>query len=785
MIDLISHITQVTVFQDRAQVTRQATIDLTVGEYALYFDMLPASIEEKSIQVSGENLPVILQQVKFLKEYYEESPDEVVLTLEEEKQQLLDAKRQNEALQKRLRGQQQFLQKMVNRVTRPVKGQKKAKTQDWFKMLGFYQQQQIELDDKLHAAILQAKQLARRFHKADIALQKFQGQYHKTKRKVVIRLQVQQAGTLTLNLTYMVRGAIWEPYYDFRVFTETDKMEMIYQAIVYQNTEESWENVALKLSTARPHISGSQPELQPLRIMANTPPPEPLPPPQYDSPAASPKMYSKGLGGGGILSRVSDIIKANAYDAFEKSEDPAKMIKNMRLELQENISIATSELARYTSQEQQMKQTYKRSASTAKNWESKAQLALDAGNETLARQALAKMRDTQEQAQQYKTQYDQAVEDTAKLRRQVTTLKERLQEIKMKESTLFARSQASKSSVNRAHQTSSFDHESTFAKFDKFEERILKAEAEEQAFRELGDEFGMLEEQSSVDDDLARLRQKLNASSSSTPTPKPPPKKAKPRSYPPTQETLAPFDLELARLQQTQKKGQTKNQHTKVKRSSSKIASGGTAVFFEIAGQHTIQNDDTDHQITVLKQDFAVQLQYSSVPKLSPYTYLRARATNHTEYPLLAGSTNVFLDNNFVANSSIDTIAPTESFWTFLGIDEGVRVERKFVKKHEKKEGNLLSKKHRNLVYEYNIEAQSFKSKTIELVIKDQLPITQNDKVKVVLQAPVYEEDTTQLKINKLKYLEWSYQLGASQSLKIPFIFSITFPNDVWLSGMD
>ena len=762
MISLNSRITQVTVFQDRAEVTRQATIDLSKGAHVLYFDMLPASIAEKSIQVSGENLPVILQQVKFLKEHYTESPNEVVWSLQQKKQQLSDAKKQNDALQKRLQGRKRFLLKMVNRVTHPVKGQKKNKTEDWFKMLAFYQQQQIELDEKLHTATLQARQLAQRFHKIKLELQRFQGQRHQVKRKVIIKLQAQQAGTLTLNLAYMVRGASWEPYYDFRFFDNADQMEMIYQAVVYQNTEEPWENVALKLSTARPHISGRQPELQPLRIMANTPPPKPLPLQDDRSTKSS----------GGIFNRISDIMKANVNDSLDRIEDPEKVIRIMINDLQDSIVAVNQALAESRNQEQTIEMAYKKQSMAAQNWIRKAQIALEAENEDLARQALDRKQQADTQAEHYKNQYDQVAANSSKLSEKLRQLKDKLQEARMKESAWVAQNyaKAANSGAYSRYPVEPFEPQHFSDKFAKFEEKILKLEAEGELVNELN-----LTGQD-VDDDLAKLRAKLKTLSSDATT-----------STPSTQATSgyiftpSPFEQELAKLEQVQKETDAKNQRPKIARSSSKGTSGSTAVFFEIAGKHTVQNNDTDHQVTILNHRFATQLQYSSVPKLSPYTYLRAKTVNNTDYPLLAGSTNVFLDNNFVANASIDTVASSESFWTFLGIDEGVRVARKFLKKYEKKEGQVFGKKHKNMVYEYSMEAQNFKSKPIELVIKDQLPIAQNDEIKVQLLAPHYTEDTPQLKINKLKYLEWTHRLDSGQDLKIPFTFSITFPNDVWL----
>ena len=590
-----SNIGSVTVYQDRAEVTRLAQLDLTAGQHTLIFDQLPASIEDKSIQVSSTGTPIVLNQIKFSSEHYEENPDEAVQAIQAQRTQFNEKKWKLKDRLKRLVGQQKLLQGMAQRVTRPTKGQKVIKTQAWFKMLEFYQQKQVAIDDQLHTTTQELNRNQEALQKANADYKKFLGQRHKTRRQVAVNITATQAGTVEVSISYVVYGASWEPYYDFRVFTDTEMLEMTYQALIRQNTEENWEDVTLKLSTAKPQVGGRQPDLQPWRIEQYVPPPPMM---MARNQAAMPK--------GKMMARK----KSKAM--------PQKLDLSVGGMLSDDMPTRSGRRG------------------------------------------------------------------------------------------------------------------------DDFEELRTIEEEEKERGISLG---SAVYDADTIDDFLE-------------------------------QDALRKEAMDTSHLE---------NKPQTMDRSSSKVQTGGTAVSFEIAGQHTVKNDGTDQQVTILKNQFKAHLQYSATPKLSAYTYLRAKTVNNTDYPLLAGSTNVFLDNNFVANASIDTVASSESFWTFLGIDEGVRVARKFLKKYEKKEGQVLGKKHKNMVYEYSLEAQNFKSKPIELVIKDQLPIAQNDEIKVQLLAPHYTEDTPQLKINKLKYLEWTHRLDAGQDLKIPFTFSITFPNDVWL----
>lgn len=223
----------------------------------------------------------------------------------------------------------------------------------------------------------------------------------------------------------------------------------------------------------------------------------------------------------GIFGRIADIFKANVNDTLDKLEDPEKMIKQMVIEMQEAIAKATSGLATAMAQEKKLERDYNNYVEQGKSWEAKAMTALNAGNEDLARQALAKKADADQQAKQYEGMYLSARDTAAKLKTQVEGLKTKLNEAKMKESTLIARNESAKAQKQIAKQVGNFDASSSFSKFDKWEEKILKNEAEAQAFTELSgdsskslnDDFKLLEKNTQVDDELAKLRAKLNAGS--------------------------------------------------------------------------------------------------------------------------------------------------------------------------------------------------------------------------------------------------------------------------------
>lgn len=224
----------------------------------------------------------------------------------------------------------------------------------------------------------------------------------------------------------------------------------------------------------------------------------------------------------GIFGRIADIFKANVNDALDKAEDPEKMIKQMVIEMQEAVVKATSGLAQAMGNEKRLEKQMLGFKKQAEDWNNKAMAALKAGNEDLARQALTRKTTAEQQYTQYQQMHSQASTTVTGLKQQVDDLKRKLDEARMKQSTLIARSQNAKAQKEIAQTMGGLDTQSSFAKFDKFEDKIMKLESEAQAFSELSgdstsldDEFKALETNSAVDDELAKMKAQLEGGSDS------------------------------------------------------------------------------------------------------------------------------------------------------------------------------------------------------------------------------------------------------------------------------
>jgi uncharacterized protein (TIGR02231 family) len=211
--------------------------------------------------------------------------------------------------------------------------------------------------------------------------------------------------------------------------------------------------------------------------------------------------------------------------------------------------------------------------------------------------------------------------------------------------------------------------------------------------------------------------------------------------------------------------------------------SGATAVVFNVEGKANIASDALQHRVYITGLSLTASFRYSTAPKLSMFAYLKANVKNESAFPLLEGPSKVFLDGNFVSDASLPATAPGQEFWVFLGVDESIKVEYKLVNK-TKDESGLFDKK--NLfVYLFETKITNAKKTEVELVLWDQLPISTDKSIVVKLIEPKYTKDSEKLKKTNQEIFEWLLSLKPGEAIKIPLSFSIEYPQDAHLEGLE
>jgi len=217
----------------------------------------------------------------------------------------------------------------------------------------------------------------------------------------------------------------------------------------------------------------------------------------------------------GIFARISDIFKANINDMLDKAEDPEKMIKQMVIEMEEAVSKAATAVGQAIASEKMLQKQTEEKKKASEEWQQKAIQAVNAGRDDLAKQALEKKNNFQKAANDLEPLLQEARNTSANLRSQLDKLKAKLEEVRLRQNTLIARSQAAQAKKQIASSVSGIGDDA-FANFDKYEQKIVKQESEAEALSELAGQNTLLDDEftklgsANIDDELAQLKASLN-----------------------------------------------------------------------------------------------------------------------------------------------------------------------------------------------------------------------------------------------------------------------------------
>ena len=212
---------------------------------------------------------------------------------------------------------------------------------------------------------------------------------------------------------------------------------------------------------------------------------------------------------------------------------------------------------------------------------------------------------------------------------------------------------------------------------------------------------------------------------------------------------------------------------------SATIEAGATSASFKIASAASVPSDNSPQKVPITSATLKAVPEYLTVPKRLATAYLTSKVVNSSDFPLLAGAMNVFLDGTFVATSSLRTVMSGEKFDLALGADEGISVKHKRVNKFTEDTGITNSGK--RITYEYLITVQNNKKTTERVIVADQIPLSRNEKIVVKQLAPAPGE----LKPTDEGSLKWTLDLKPGEKRELTVKFAIEYPNDVNVAGLE
>ncbi|MHB1276201.1 MAG: PspA/IM30 family protein, partial [Candidatus Humimicrobiaceae bacterium] len=214
---------------------------------------------------------------------------------------------------------------------------------------------------------------------------------------------------------------------------------------------------------------------------------------------------------------LADLLKANINDLIDKAEDPEKLVKQIIIDMEEQLQNAVQGLGSVMANERQMLKQYEGAQAESKMWEERAKTALKANNEDLAKQALDSKLKSDESMKQYYNMYKEVSSQSKVLKEQVEILKSKLVEARARQSLLIARDKVAEARKEVSTAVGNLDSSGAFAKMDKMERKIAEKEAQADAAFEMSgldaektNEFTEMENKQAIDDEMTRLKAELS-----------------------------------------------------------------------------------------------------------------------------------------------------------------------------------------------------------------------------------------------------------------------------------
>ena len=223
-----------------------------------------------------------------------------------------------------------------------------------------------------------------------------------------------------------------------------------------------------------------------------------------------------GILSGPIFTRTRDIIAANVTELLDRSEDPARMIRMIIVEMEETLVEVRATAARSIADIKEMRRACARLDDMQANWTEKAQLALEKGREDLARAALQEKQKAAEMAESMHAEISQIEQVLRGYEKDIQRLQAKLAEARARQNAIASRMESAMTRARTSEVLHGSRTEEAFAKFEILERRADFAEGRADALaltgpKSLEEKIADLRAEESVDAELEELKAALAA----------------------------------------------------------------------------------------------------------------------------------------------------------------------------------------------------------------------------------------------------------------------------------
>jgi len=191
---------------------------------------------------------------------------------------------------------------------------------------------------------------------------------------------------------------------------------------------------------------------------------------------------------------------------------------------------------------------------------------------------------------------------------------------------------------------------------------------------------------------------------------------------------------------------------------------------FEIDLPYDIPCNGEMQMVTIKQEKLESVLKNYAVPKINREAFLLADLVNWQTLSLLPGTANIIMDDTYLGKSFIDPNITADTMSLSLGKDKRIAIKRSSIKEFTStRKSNGTTKQ----TFTYEIVAKNNKTTDVELILKDQYPLSQVKEIETKL------EDSNDAEINEeTGILTWKLTLKPGESKKVRFTYFVKYPSD-------
>jgi len=246
----------VTVYLQGAQIQRKGEVDLKSGSYTVLVKSLSALLDPNSITIKGQGAIKILS-VQHQYDYLEKDVNSTrVDSIKSAIDNIETSIRENSNRMSVLEEKESLI------AANKELGSENTSSNQLLEMLTLYERELTAIKSEKSKIKINIDNLQSNLRKLKSQLETVSDTRNETKSNILIKLESNESTKASFEISYFVQGAGWYPKYRLNVADITKPIELEYQAEVFQQTGEDWENVKLRFSNAEPNQNKEAPELE-------------------------------------------------------------------------------------------------------------------------------------------------------------------------------------------------------------------------------------------------------------------------------------------------------------------------------------------------------------------------------------------------------------------------------------------------------------------------------------------------------------------------------------------